>query len=158
MKKGLFTILLAVAVAVGGYWIYFRGATMPMQSMLAQPRGEMEWLRREYHLTDLQFARVMQVHGDYAPHCDAMCAKIAEANTHLNELIKANSKLTAEVQAAFEQCATVQSDCRRALLAHIYAVSAEMSPADGARYLEMMKSRVIEPGVEHGAVFSESAK
>jgi hypothetical protein len=158
MKKGLLIIFLAVAVAAGGYWIYFRCATMPTQSMLVQPGGEMEWLRREYHLTDAQFARVKQVHGDYAPSCDAMCAKIAAANARLNELIKVNSKLTPEVQAAFEQCAAVQSDCRRALLAHIYAVSAEMSPADGARYLDMMKSRIVEPGVEHGAVISESAK
>ena len=158
MKKGLLIILLAVAAAAGGYRTYFRCATMPVQSMLTQPGGEMEWLRREYRLTDAQFARVKQVHGEYAPSCDAMCARIAKANAHLNELIQANSTLTPEVQVAFEQCAAVQADCRRALLAHIYAVSAEMSPADGARYLEMMKSRVIEPGVDHKAVISESAK
>ena len=158
MKRALLIIILAVAVAVGGYWIYFRCATMPTQTMLVQPGGEMEWLRREYHLTDAQFARVMQVHGDYSPHCEAMCAKIAKANAHLNELIESNSKLTPEVQAAFEQCAAVQSDCRRALLAHIYAVSAEMSPADGARYLDMMKSRVIEPAVDHESIISMSAR
>ena len=44
------------------------------------------------------------------------------------------------------------------LLAHVYAVGPEMCPADGARYLEIMKSRIVEPGMGHTAVISESAK
>jgi hypothetical protein len=158
MKKALLLICLAVAIAVGGYRAYFYCATMPTRCLLAQPGGELEWLRCEYHLTDAQFARVKQVHGEYAERCDVMCARIAKANAHLNELIEANSKLTPEVQAAFDECMAVQGDCRRALLAHIYAVSAEMSAEDGARYVEMMKSRVIEPGTDDRVAISGAAK
>ena len=158
MKKTLLLLLLAVAGAFGGYWIYYRCATMPGRALLAQPGGEMEWLRREYHLTDAQFARVEQVHREYAPKCDLMCEKIGKANARLDQLILASKTYTPEVDAAMSACVTVQAECRRALLAHVYAVSAEMPAADGPRYLEMMTSRIVEPGVGHAAVISQSAK
>jgi len=33
------------------------------------------------------------------------------------------------------------------MLAQIYRVSMQMNPADGERYLRLMKSRVIQPGL-----------
>ena len=42
---------------------------------------------------------------------------------------------------------SVQGDCRKEMLAHIYRVSAQMNPADGERYLSLMKSRIIQPGL-----------
>jgi len=158
VKKSLLVLLLAAAVAAGGYWTYYRCATTPSRMMVTEANGEMEWLRREYHLSDAQFARVQQVHRDYAPKCDLMCAKIGQANARLDRAILANRTYTPEVETAMKESLAVQGECRQALLAHVYAVSAEMSPADGARYLEMMKSRVVEPAIGHAAVISQSAK
>lgn len=158
MGKGLLIIALAAAVAIGGYCTYYRSITAPTQAMLSGPDGEMEWLRREYHLSDAQFSRIQQMHRAYAPKCDLMCEKIAAANARLSQLIIASKSYTPEVEAAMKECLAVQGECRQALLAHVYAVSAGMSPADGAHYLEMMKSRIVEPGVSHAAVISESAK
>src|SRR5207253_10759421 len=118
----------------------------------------MEWLRPEYHLTDAQFSRIRELHGEYAPKCDLMCEKIAKANGRLDQLIKASKTFTPEMDAAMNECVTVQTECRRALLRHIYEVSAEMSLADGARYLQMMTARIVEPGVIHAAVLSGSSK
>ena len=158
MKKSLLILLLAAATAFAGYSIYYHCATAPVRTMAAQTDGGMEWLRREYHLSDAQFSRIQQMHREYAPKCDLMCDKIAKANARLDQLILANKTYTPEVEAAMKQCLTVQGECRQALLAHVYAVGAEMSPEDGARYLEMMKSRIVEPGVAHTAVISQSAK
>ena len=158
MKNGLLILALALALAVGGYCTYYRCATAPTHAMLAAPDGEMEWLRREYHLSDAQFARIRQMHGEYAPHCDLMCGKIAKANARLDQLIKASATFTPEVDAAMSECVAVQAECRRALLWHIYDVSAEMPPEDGARYLRMMTARIVEPGLSHESVISESAK
>jgi hypothetical protein len=158
MRKGLLIIALAIAVAAGGYFTYYHCATAPTQAMLSGPEGEMEWLRREYHLADTQFARIQQLHREYAPKCDLMCEKIGKANARLDQLILANKTYTPEVEAAMKEGLTVQGECRQALLMHVYAVSAEMPLADGARYLEMMKSRIVEPAVDHQAIISESAK
>lgn len=150
--------MLALASACAGYWIYYRCATAPVRCMLAEQGGEMQWLRREYHLSDAQFTRVEELHREYSPKCDLMCAKIMQANARLGQLISANKSVTADVSAAMKECLAVQNECREAMLGHVYAVSAEMAPADGARYVEMMKARIVEPALGHGAVISESSK
>jgi len=156
MKRSLLILLLAAVIAGAGYWIYYRCATAPSRTMLKESGGEMEWLRREYHLTDAQFTRIQQMHREYAPKCDLMCEQIAKANARLDQLILANKTYTPEVATAMKECLAVQGECRQALLAHVYAVSAEMPEADGARYLEMMTARIVEPGVAHTSVISQS--
>lgn len=151
-------IAIALLSAAGSYLTYFRCATAPTQAMLSTPNGGMQWLRGEYHLSDAQFARIQELHRQYAPQCDRMCARINEANTRLDALIAKNKTYTPEVAAALKECQVVQGECRQALLEHVYAVSAEMPPADGARYVEMMKSRIVEPGLTHSAVISASSK
>lgn len=150
--------MLALGSAFAGYWIYYQCATAPARSMLTQSGGEMEWLRHEYHLSDAQFSRIRELHREYAPMCDLMCEKIARANDRLDQLIKASKTFTPEVDTAINECVTVQAECRRALLRHIYEVSAEMSAEDGARYLKMMTARIVEPGLSHESVISESSK
>lgn len=157
MKTPLLS-LAAVVLAVAGSALYFRAATAPTRAMLSQPAGEMEWLKREYHLTDAQFARIQQLHREYAPNCDRMCEKIAKANGRLDQLIEINRTFTAEVDLALSESVAVQAECRRALLAHVYAVSAEMSPEDGPRYVDMMKARIVEPALGHQTVMSELGK
>jgi hypothetical protein len=158
MKRAFIVIFIAAVVASAGYWISYRCATASTESMLTKPGGEMEWLKCEYHLSDAQFARIRQLHRDYAPTCDLMCAKITKANNRLDELVSANRTVTPEVAAAMKECLTAQAECREAMLGHVYAVSAEMSPQDGTRYLQMMKTRIVEPALPHSAVISESSK
>jgi hypothetical protein len=158
VQKGLFILILAIVAALGGYAIYYRAATAPAATMLSKPAGEMEWLKREYRLSDSQFARIQELHREYAPKCDRMCENISKANARLDRLIKASRTFTPEMDAALGECVAVQSECRRALLRHIFAVSAEMSAEDGARYVEMMKERIVEPAVGHQIVISESSR
>lgn len=146
--KGLVVLLVAVVVAIAGYVIYFGSATRPAKAMLREPAGELEWLRQEFRLNDAQFERILKLHHDYSPVCAAMCAKIARSNERLDALISASSTATPEMRAALHECAVVQEECRQAMLGHVYAVCAEMPPEQGARYLKMMKARLIQPG-EH---------
>ena len=158
MTKAFIVIIMAAAAAFTGYSVSYRCATASSQSMLTKPGGEMEWLRCEYHLSDAQFARIQQLHREYAPTCDLMCEKIGKANDKLDELVGANRTVTPEVAAAMKECLAAQADCREAMLGHVYAVSAEMSSKDGARYLQMMKARIVEPALGHSSVISESSK
>lgn len=158
MKKAFIVLFVAASAAFAGYSISYHCATAPAAAMLTKPGGEMEWLKCEYHLTDAQFARIQQLHQDYAPTCDLMCEKITKANNRLDELVSTNRTVTPEVAAAMKECLAAQADCRQAMLGHVYAVSAEMAPQDGARYLQMMKARIVEPALPHSAVISESSK
>src|SRR5262245_15387317 len=126
MIKAGWVVVVAVAAAVIGYHSYYWSATNPAQTMLQQGSGEMEWLRREFHLNDEQFASVRKLHEEYAPECDQMCQRIAEANLRANGLIAANHSVTPEIDAALKECTRVQAECRRAMLAHVYAVADKM--------------------------------
>ncbi len=158
MRKGAFALLLAVVASTLAYCLYFYCATHPVQAMLTQPDGEMEWLRREFKLTDAQFTKVKQLHEAYRPGCDEMCVRIAEANGEANALISRSKTMTPEIEAALKKCAARQNECRQALLAHVYAVSAEMQPSEARHYIGMMTARIVQPGLPHGSVVSEESR
>lgn len=155
MNRSIIILLTAAAIAIAGYALYFNSVTAPAKAMLREPAGELAWLRQEFRLSDAQFQRIATMHGDYAPLCAAMCSKIARSNERLDALISANNTPTPEVRAALHECAVVQEECRQAMLGHIYAVSREMSPEQGTRYLKMMKSRLVEAGMHADTVVSK---
>jgi len=65
----------------------------------------------------------------------------------VNSLIESNRSVTPEIKGALKQASDARQECREAMLAHIYAVSAEMSPESGRRYLLMMKPRLMQAGL-----------
>jgi hypothetical protein len=154
----LLLVGLALLAALGGYTVCYRWMTGASRSMLAGPDAGMQWLRQEYHLTETQFVKVQDLHRQYTPKCEAMCDDINKANAHFREVLKKNARYSPEVDAALAECASVQASCRHALLQHAYAVSAEMSPEEGRRYLGMMAVRVIEPGMTQESLISQSPK
>ena len=156
--KGFLVILLAAVIGLCGYGAGLRWGTAPTTAMLQQPQGEMEWLRREFRLNDAQFANVQRRHQEYAPVCDAMCARISAANARLEGLVQDQKTVTPETEAALAECVRMQGECQRAMLGHVYAVGAEMPPEQGARYIAMMRARVVQPGVRSGALVLEPVK
>src|SRR5260221_2188128 len=122
-------------------------ATRDLGRMAKAPNGELEWLRREFHLSDAQFAKIAPLHSAYTPVCDEMCRRIMEANSKLDRLVSEKREVTPELEAAIREAGSVQEDCHKQMLAQIYRVSAQMNPADGQNYLRLMKSRVIQPAL-----------
>lgn len=149
MKKGILVLFLSLFAAAAAFCVYFFCATAPARAMLAKPEGELDWLRHEFNLTDAQFVRISEMHAAYRPKCDEMCVKIAEANSQLDSLIGSQKAVTPEIEAALKRCASVQEECRQAMLGHAYAVSNEMGPGNGSRYLKMVKARVIQSPLTH---------
>ncbi len=157
MKKGALTLLVAVLGSAFAYCLYFYCATQPVQAMMNKPEGEMEWLRQEFALNDVQFARIKALHETYRPRCDLMCRKIAATNSKLNTLIGSNQRVTPEIDSALQQASAARQECRQAMLAHIYAVSAEMKPESSRRYLAMMKPRLMQAGLPSNMAVSPAA-
>ncbi|XHR30317.1 MAG: Spy/CpxP family protein refolding chaperone [Chthoniobacteraceae bacterium] len=156
--KRLFLILLVTAlVAAGGYFAAFHlmAHGTPTQCLMNQPDCGMQWLKSEYHLTDAQYAKIAQMHSDYRPTCDLLCARVATANEKLNELIAASPVVTPEIEAELKEWALLQNDCRVAMLRHVYAVAAEMKPEEGRRYIQMATARIAAPGMDHAALLSK---
>ncbi len=148
-------MLFAVLGSALAYCIYFYCATLPVQAMLTQPDGQMEWLRREFKLTDAEFTKIKQLHEAYRPGCDQMCLRIAETNGEANALISKSKTMTPEIAMALKKCAALQNECHQALLTHVYAVGAEMTSPEARRYVDMMTARIVQPGLPPGSVVSQ---
>ena len=147
MAKGAIALVAAAVAGLIAYCVYFVCATQPMHAMLADPEGGMEWLRREFELDDAQFVKIKALHEAYKPECAQMCRRISEANSKVDSLVDGSHSVTPEIASALRNVSVVQQECREQMLAHIYAVSAAMTPENGRRYLKLMKPRLIEVGL-----------
>ena len=140
-------LLVAIAAGLGAFWLCTFFGTSDLRSVTADRDADLMWLRREFDLTDVQFQRIQALHPAYASKCDLMCQRIMNANTALDAAISRNKQVTPEIQQAMGEVARVQQDCRQSMLAHVYEVSAQMSPSSAARYLQMMQQKIFQPGL-----------
>jgi len=140
-------LIAALAAGVIAFYVCSFFATHEIRKIAQSPNGELEWLRREFHLADAQFKKVEELQTAYTPSCNEMCSRIMEANDKVARLISENREMTPQLEAAIREAGAVQQYCQTQTLAHIYRVSAQMNPTDGQRYLRMMTSRVVEPGL-----------
>jgi len=150
----LVIILVGLVAAVGAFLVCTYFATQPMRDISAAPDAGLLWLRSEFKLTDAQFAQIKSLHEKYSGQCGAMCGEIARVNARLDRLISANQEVTPELSSAMDEAARVQVNCRRAMLGHIYEVAAAMETKQGARYLQMMKGVIVQPGLTSAAPVS----
>lgn len=148
MKRGLLilagSILLAVAGFVisrslpvshpsGGHGMHESGTHLP----------ELEWLRREFHLSDSEFEQVSALHHDYLPTCESFCAKIAEARAKVKQLVLAGRSVGPELEAALREEAGLRAECQIAMLRHLYVTAGALPPEKANAYLEAMLPEVL---------------
>ncbi len=127
--------LLAGALAFGAASWWKR---REHRQLLDSPRSELAWLRHEFRLSEAQFQRIESLHSDYQPTCAEFCRRIAEQNRRLQQAALGTNRLSPEVAALVAETGRVRDECRSAMLFHLYAVSREMSPEEGRRYLSLM--------------------
>jgi len=136
MKRLGLYLLFLVAAAVTAYGVTCYLRTRP-------PEDQWVWLRREFHLSDPQFARIHALHATYQPVCADHCSRILAVREHLAALDRNGGKDTPEYAGTLDRWEGVKRECQEATLRHLQAVAAVMNPADGSRYLGMMVPRVI---------------
>jgi Spy/CpxP family protein refolding chaperone len=149
MKRTLIVTAAILLLGAIAFFFCYHATTRPVHALLQNPDGEMAWLVHEFHLNPEQRDHIAKVQSGYEPRCAEMCRRIEENNAKLNALITAGHARSPEMDALVQASAAIQVDCRREMLDHIYAVAALMSPADGARYLSLMKLQVLQPGTVH---------
>jgi hypothetical protein len=147
-------LFAAVAAGFGAFWLCTFFGTADLRSVSADRDAGLIWLRREFHLTDAQFLRIQALQTAYAGKCDLMCQQIMNANAALDAAISRNRRVTPEIQQAMGEVARVQQECRQSMLAHIYEVSEQMNPNSAEQYLQIMKQRIIQPGLPSNTAVS----
>ena len=145
MNRNLLIIAAILLLTASSYFGYYHYATTETAAMVCKVSGEMEWLRHEFKLTDEQYKKIKELHESYRPRCEKMCEKIAVSRASLDHLIDTNRKVTPEVESAFKDYASLEEECRQAMMGHMNEISAAMSAERGARYVQMMKEHILLP-------------
>lgn len=136
MKRSLAAFLLLVlAVAATAY-----GLTCCLSSRKTE--DQWTWLRREFRLSDAQYARILALHEAYQPICADHCNRIMAVQGRMTELEKSGTKTSPDYVAAQAEWQAITRECNRATLQYLERVSKEMDPGQGRRYLDLMIPRI----------------
>src|SRR5215831_11254860 len=98
MKKGALILLLGLVVGTAAFTGFYYLGTTSSREMIREPQPELAWLKKEFHLTDAEFARIAQMHEAYLPQCAKRCQRIAEQKQQLDRLLAAASAITPEIE------------------------------------------------------------
>ena len=148
-------LLAAITVGFGAFWLCTFFGTADLRSLSSDRDAELIWLRREFHLTDAQFLRIRALHTANVGKCDLTCRRIMDANAVLDAAISRNKRVTPEIEQAIGEVALVQQECQQSMLAHAYEISEQMRPGSAEQYLNMMKQRIIQPGLPSKTAVSQ---
>jgi hypothetical protein len=143
MKRAVIIILCgAVLGLLAGAGIYLT-RTAPHRAILCCEQPELAWLQQKFQLTDAQFARVKKLHLDYVSHCAELCNRIAATNELIRAQIATATNVTPETEKLLTSTAQLRVECQTRMLAECFAVSREMSPEQGQRYLAWVQEQIL---------------
>ncbi len=144
MRNVFMAVGLLVALALIAGFLGYRAGCDPTLREAARQGDVMTWLKREFHLTDQQYAAIEKLHREYTGSCDEHCRMIQEA-MKMREALRATQPVdTTAVAAADQRVRELSTRCETALLRHLEQVAALMSPEDGRRYLETVRPFVAK--------------
>lgn len=148
MNRGLAILIAALLAGIAAFVVTRERCASMMQQLTLTRDGhtqlpELAWLRREFQLTDEQFAKVAALHAAYRPTCETLCTKIQAATDQVKRVAGPATQVTPGLQAALQQHSAVTLECQTAMLTHLYETAACMSPAQARRYLDEMLPQVI---------------
>lgn len=103
---------------------------------------ELAWLRKEFTFGEEEWAEVVRLHEEFRPICERMCAEVMAAQSRLDAVLIAADGLTPEVEEALAEFLRVKEECYHAMLRHVYAVAALMTPEQRVRYLQQVSSNL----------------
>ncbi len=146
MKKGILILILGLLVGSAGFAGVYYLCTASSRQLMNEPLPELAWLKKEFRLSDAEFARISQLHAGYLPGCAARCQRIEELNAKLRDLFARAKEMTPEIRTLVAQRATMRADCEAEMMKHFLAVSQTMPPAQGRRYLEWITDQTFLHG------------
>ncbi len=131
----LFALVLGSALFAVCYWM----ASCTRVAVAGRFGDDLAWLGREFHLTDVDVARLRPLHEGYQPKCEEMCARIATKNRELTDAVKRATNVSPEVELKLGEVAALRAECQLQMLRHFQQVARTMPDEQGARYLAAMQ-------------------
>lgn len=146
MKKAGLILLAGLLLSTAAFSGFYYLGTASCRSMMSEPQPGLAWLKKEFKLTDTEYARIVRLHEAYLPKCGERCMHIAELNTQLEQLLSQAPAVTPEIQKLLAQRASMRADCETEMLNHFLEVSRMMPPEQGKRYLQWVEQQTFLSG------------
>jgi hypothetical protein len=146
MKKGAIILIVGLLLATAAFAGFYHLGTTSCRDMLRDPQPELAWLKKEFKLSDAEFARIGQLHAAYLPQCATRCQVIEQQNQKLRQLFSQATNVTPEIQGLLAERAKMRADCEAEMMKHFLAVSRTMPPEQGRRYLAWVEEQTFLHG------------
>lgn len=143
MKKGGLILLSGLLLGTAAFSGFYYLGTTPCRTMMQEPQPELAWLKKEFNLSDADFARVTAMHEAYMPQCAKRCQVIEGQNVKLRELLANSPTVTPEVENLLTERAKTRALCEAEMLKHFQEVSRAMPPEQGRRYLAWVQEQTV---------------
>jgi len=143
MKKGGVILLLGLLLGAAAFAGFYYLGTAPCRNMMHEPQPELAWLKKEFNLSDDDFARVTAMHEAYLPQCGKRCQVIGEQNAKLAELLSKDPTVTPEIESLLTERAKTRALCEAEMLKHFQEVSRAMPAEQGRRYLVWVQEQTV---------------
>lgn len=139
MKRGLLVLLFALITGVCAFALMrSQKAAGHSGAPLLDVMPELAWVREDLDLTDLQFAKVSELHAAYRPKCVEMCRLIAEAHERMNAAARDADGISPALEVEIKDHARIHAECQRTMLDHLYRTAAVLDENQARRYLDTM--------------------
>ena len=145
MKRPWILLVGGLLLGLLAYSGFYYAGTARSRQLKRSPEPELAWLKQEFHLSDAEYTRVLQMHQGYLDGCMERCRQIDAVNQHLKELLAGTTNITPEIEADLARAAQLRAQCQTEMLRHFLEVSRTMQPEDGKRYLAWVQEQTILP-------------
>lgn len=143
MRRPVVILILGLLGAVAGYCAIYYFGTSRDRELLDSPTPELAWLQHEFNLSTNELQRITELHEGYLPRCEEMCRRIADKNSEIKQALT-NSVLDDRlVERKLAEAAQLRLQCQTNMLHHFIAVSRQMPPEQGRRYLAWIEERTF---------------
>jgi hypothetical protein len=146
MKKAGVILILGLLLGTAGFSGFYYLGTASCRDMMRDPQPGLAWLKKEFKLSDAEFARISQLHAAYLPQCASRCQRIEEQNQKLQQLFSQATNVTPEIQGVLTERAKMRADCEAEMMKHFMEVSQTMPPEQGRRYLAWVEKQTFLHG------------
>lgn len=146
MAKNLVIVILSLALLACLYGGIYGWITADTAQAMQSDHPELEWLRREYQLSEAQFSEIREKHEAHDIVCQELCRDLVTVQKELESVITTHPTASREVREALAAWTKQRNRCREATLTHMYEVSSVMEEDSAARYRESIFRYLIIPG------------
>jgi len=143
MNRALLILLSALVLGgavFSGSFLLSRRACCPPTACNAD---DLDWLRKEFHLSDTELAKVRELHEGYRPQCAEMCQQIGAKQAELMTALTDATNFNATIETNLSELHALRARCLGQMLKHFMEVSRAMPPEQGRRYLSEMQKLTL---------------